>query len=61
MKLKIEDLKKDHGTGVRINTELFETLKDLGMSPQKILDEWLEKNTYMDLNPTTKEVVFKMK
>lgn len=61
MKLKIEELKKDYSTGVRLNKELFETLKDLGLTPQKIIDEWLVEKTFMDINPETKEVIFKMK
>ena len=61
MKVEIESLRKDKSTGVRVNSEVYEVLLDQGFTAQQIIDEWIKDKVEIDMNPTTKEILFKLK
>jgi hypothetical protein len=46
--MKPSELKKDQQTSVRINTRVKKVLKAKGKSPQKIVDEFIDKSVKID-------------
>ena len=51
------DLKKDHVSSVRINVEIYDMLRDIGLTPQKILDDKINSLFYIAIKNGEVEIV----
>ena len=51
------DLKKDHVSSVRINVEIYDMLRDIGLTPQKILDDRINSLFYVAIKNGEVEIV----
>lgn len=53
--MKASDLKKDKTTSIRISEELFLKLQEKGMSPQMIIDNFVDQFFEVELDITIKD------
>jgi len=52
--MKVSEMKKDTVKSIRINSEVLELLKDKGLTPQIILDHYIDKTFSVDLKQSLK-------
>ncbi len=48
-------MKKNKMTSIRINEKILEVIKKSGLSPQRIVDEWIKK--YIQVNNVVKPLI----